>query len=77
MSNYNGYKNYQTWNVILWIGNDEGLYALAKESKNYKNFTAALREFETSNIAFETPDNVAWNDSSLDIKAINKAIKEF
>lgn len=22
---YNGYKNYETWNVCLWIDNDQGL----------------------------------------------------
>ena len=29
---YNGWENYETWNVALWIGNDEGLYNLARRS---------------------------------------------
>ena len=28
---YNGYTNYPTWNVALWIDNDEGMYDMARE----------------------------------------------
>jgi len=28
---YNGWHNYETWNVKLWLDNDEGLYNLQKE----------------------------------------------
>jgi len=27
---YNGWKNWATWNVALWLGNDEGLYKIAR-----------------------------------------------
>lgn len=30
MTKFNGYKNWNHWNVSLWINNDEGLYRLAK-----------------------------------------------
>lgn len=30
MATYNGHKNWNHWNVALWIANDEGLYGLAR-----------------------------------------------
>jgi len=29
MAEYNGHKNWNHWNVSLWINNDEGLYRMA------------------------------------------------
>lgn len=28
---YNGYTNYQTWNIALWIDNDQGLHEQCQE----------------------------------------------
>jgi len=28
---YNGHKNYNYWNVALWLANDEGLYNMARD----------------------------------------------
>jgi hypothetical protein len=30
MAKFNGHKNWNHWNVSLWINNDEGLYGLAR-----------------------------------------------
>jgi hypothetical protein len=62
MSGYNGYKNYATWNVALWISNDEGLYNIASDCANYNEFIDTMRELGS----LETPDNVAWNDTGID-----------
>ena len=72
---YNGWANWQTWNVALWIGNDEALYNMAKETGDYDSFVEAISEF-TGAIAFQTPDKVAWNDSGLNKMELNKMIKE-
>jgi hypothetical protein len=63
MSKYNGYANYATWNVCLWIGNDEGLYNFAKDCSDYAEFVENMREMGS----LETADNVAWNDSGIDL----------
>ena len=60
---YNGCKNYQTWNVQLWIANDEGLYNLARSCDDYSDFVEQMREMGS----LETLDNVAWNDSGIDL----------
>jgi len=31
MSGYNGWRNYETWNVALWLDNDEGTYHYVRE----------------------------------------------
>ena len=71
---YNGYKNYETWNVSLWIQNDEGLYSLARRCSTYQAFVDTLRELEPAPIAFQTPDGVAWNDSGLDTAELDEII---
>jgi hypothetical protein len=60
---YNGCANYQTWNVQLWISNDEGLYNLASDCSDYAEFVESMREMGS----LETMDNVAWNDSGIDM----------
>lgn len=74
---YNGWTNYETWNVVLWIDNDEGLYDLRRaEGNDYRKFVAALREpYEGQqhkpDIYYRTPDGVAWDDSSINVQEIN------
>jgi hypothetical protein len=31
MSDYNGWTNYETWNVALWLGNEPGTYEDVRE----------------------------------------------
>ncbi len=79
---WNGWANYETWNVALWIQNDESLYNRAKQYKykGYRTFIRSLlelnnpKDYTIHQIAFETPDNVAWNSPDLDIKALDKLL---
>jgi hypothetical protein len=78
---YNGWKNYETWNVALWIGNDAGLYSISKGHTSYRGFVKGMRDIMEDNgvvdlIYIETPDGVAWNDSGLDYDRLDEMIRE-
>ena len=70
---YNGWKNFKTWNIALWLGNDEFLYDVAINVASYSDFVQHLKEaFDMT----KTPDSVSFSDPSLDFKALDQAIKE-
>ena len=75
---YNGYANYQTWNVCLWISNDESLNSIASRCGSYIGFRQVMREgFEAcTSVQFETPDGVAWNDSSVNLAEMKEYWEE-
>jgi len=70
---YNGWTNYETWNVALWLGNDEGLYNLARgfAEHGYKSLSHMLMEFSPT-----TPDGVKWNDSKVNAVELNEMLAE-
>ncbi len=70
---YNGWANYETWNVSLWIQNDEGLYNYAKNFTSYGEFAADMVSF---NLSKKTPDGVMWNDPKIDHNEMNELFQD-
>lgn len=65
MPTYNGHKNWQYWNVSLWINNDESLYSMALEQmRRTTNKTLAaermLEKLKAAGIT-KTPDGAAYS----------------
>ena len=69
---YNGWTNYETWNVALYMDNDEQSYALARTCKNYKEY----QFFNLTHPRNTTPDGVSLFDPKLNHKELDDKIKE-
>ena len=78
MKKYNGWKNRQTWNVMLWINNTEQLYRQAVEFMNSYTGSKPYAAFISKmGLAGErTPDNIKYISTRLDYKALNEAMEE-
>lgn len=66
---YNGHKNYNFWNVCLWINNDEGLYREALNtiqcSDNRENAAAIMLDILKELGITHTPDGVKYSKSAI------------
>jgi len=73
----------KTWNVALWVANDEALYKKAceyvifirengAEKVTYLPFGAFLTVF----VGKTTGDGVEWLDTELDLQALNEWLEE-
>ena len=65
MAEYQGHKNWNHWNVNLWLFNDEPLYRLVmREAKSAKNLNdAAYRILDQ--LPSHTPDGAPYSFSSV------------
>jgi hypothetical protein len=84
---YNGWKNYETWNVNLWIQNDEGLYGFVRdglesildscdndwENVSHTDLKELVRDAFGSN---KTPDGVSLFSNEIDWDEISDALLE-
>lgn len=76
---YEGWKNYETWNVALWINNDYILYTAATSfMKIYKGGRAPYSNFIHS-IGLtnaETADGIEWMSKKLSLNELNQMMRE-
>jgi len=66
---YNGWANYETWNVALFINNDGVAYETAMNVANYNEFVLNAPDNKTF-------DGVSLTDSNIDKDEIDELITE-
>ena len=71
---YNGWTNYETWNVALWIQNDWSWYNLANEAGDYKTFVDCLEACSLNDAT--TGDGVKWNDPAVNVVELDEMLAE-
>ena len=62
---YNGYANFATWNVSLWIANDEMIYRHAKLNKNL-GYRKWAKRFIDEFGEYITGDGISWLSDEVD-----------
>jgi len=68
---YNGWENYETWNVALWINNDQSLYNIAREAGDYEAFAEFMTDLFNRPC---TPDGVLYNDPAVNVIQLNSDV---
>jgi len=69
MAKYQGHKNWNHWNVSLWINNDEGLYtearAFIRKYGNRDHAAKRLMQVYSDCGITHTPDGAPYSVSSI------------
>lgn len=76
---YEGWANYDTWNVSLWINNEEPLYRAAVEFMNQNvNRKNPYIGFIMSQYMMHliTPDSIEYLSDKLDYPALDNMMRE-
>lgn len=86
MNDYNGWSNYETWNVNLWIQNDESFYnhmvgelrfILEAHEWDWQNVSLAeVRGLIREVLGSKTPDGVRTDDSEINWMELSDALLE-
>jgi hypothetical protein len=69
---YNGWANWETWNVALWIQNDEATYKVARQYDSYDRLIPRLEMLWGQ----MTPDGARWMDATIDTAELDEMLSD-
>lgn len=79
---YNGWPNYETWNIMLWMANEEPWYREYRETaarlrRKKRRLTGVVARSIVSRCMVDmTPDGVGFNNPRVRWGAIAAAMRE-
>lgn len=62
---YNGHKNWNHWNVSLWLNNDYGLYSTMKDCIRHNRTRDQAVQDMLSRLPKKTPDGAPYSKSAI------------
>lgn len=65
MAQYNGYPSWNSWNVSLWINNDEGLYNFCRDVVQRNGYGDGAKFIAVVWKGFKTPDGAPYSLRSI------------
>jgi len=71
-TDYNGYANYCTWNVSLFMCNEESVYHLVKRYDTWEKAKEAMSWYGIT----KTSDGVSFDNPDLDIDELDEVLAE-
>ena len=69
---FNGWANWATWNVALWIQNSEATYKVAQRYDSYDRLIPRLEMMWGQ----MTPDGARWMDGTIDTAALDEMLAD-
>ena len=70
---FNGWSNWETWNIALWLDNDYSNYQIALESDSFFHYVLKLMKCGES---MTTPDGANFFDYKVNIQELDEKIQE-
>lgn len=62
---YNGHRNYNAWNIALWLGNDETLYWNCRRALRMAPNRRLATEMVMAALPERTPDGVKYTRTNV------------